>query len=65
MATEVFNKLKRWVRYRGDVVPQLEVTAKGILVPGVLTGAWEFRDDFNTFTASASGVTSWHVDRVL
>lgn len=64
MATEVFNKLKRWVRFRGDVVPQLEVTAKGILVPGVLTGAWEFRDDFNTFTASASGVTSWHVDSV-
>lgn len=63
-AVEIFNKLKRWFRDRSDVVPQLEITAKGVLVPGILTGCWEFREDFNGFTTAAAGVQGWHLDEV-
>lgn len=65
MATpEVIVGLKRWFRSKFDRAPDMEITAKGVLIPGAIRGAWEFREEFNEFKTAASGVFGWHLDEV-
>lgn len=59
-----FAGLKRWFRNeRDDYVPVMEVTPNGLITPGD-HALWRFRDDFNTFVVSASGIVGWHLDEV-
>lgn len=60
-AVDVIRNLVRNFRDPYTVVPDFEITAKGLLLPGS-HALFEFKDDFDSYMLSASGVVGWHLD---
>lgn len=54
--------LKRWFKHNADIPPVHEITANGLINWGAMAGCYEFREDFDAYRVSASGVVGWHLD---
>lgn len=50
---------KAWYRHQSLIFPDMEITDRGLLLPGRAQAMYEFFDDFDSFTVAASGVTGW------
>lgn len=60
MAVEIRNRLRRHFRDAYIKMPDFEVTATGLIAPGLGAGRlYKFEEDFDSFTVAASGVTGW------
>jgi len=51
--------LKRWFRDARYRAPDMEITARGLILPNVVPACYSFYDDFDGFTIGASGVSAW------
>lgn len=61
-AVDLIKKLVRHYRDPFTVVPDFEVTANGLLLPGS-HALYEFKEDFNAFTVAAANVTGWIIQQ--
>lgn len=60
-AVDTIKKLVRHFRDPYTVVPDFEITANGLLLPGS-HALYEFKDDFSSYTLAAASVVGWHLD---